>query len=49
MNDLFATLNHQVGQKDEAINHLDNLLEFNSCNYNVYYKILKVKGVELFD
>lgn len=46
---LLAQIYEKLGQKDKAIEHLENLLDFNSNNYLIYYDILKVKGVDLFD
>lgn len=47
--DIFGRLYAKKGFAEKAIDHYENLLQQNSCNYETYYKILNVKGVVLFD
>ena len=47
--ELTARLFAKMGFENKAIDHYENLLEFNSCNYETYYAILQTKGLKLFD
>jgi tetratricopeptide (TPR) repeat protein len=46
---LLAEINEKLGNKDQALEHLDELLQMNSQNYDTYYQVLRVKGIKLFN
>jgi hypothetical protein len=43
---VLARLYNAVGNKDKAVDHLEELLQLNSSNNKYYYEILKIRGIE---
>jgi tetratricopeptide (TPR) repeat protein len=45
-NEVLARLYNAVGNKDKAVDHLEELLQLNSSNNKYYYEFLKIRGIE---
>ena len=49
LEDFYGRLYHKLNDLQKAQEHYENLLQFNSANYETYYKLISLKGVQLFD
>jgi hypothetical protein len=47
--DFYGRLYQKTNDLQKAQDHYENLLQFNSANYETYYKLIGLKGVQLFD
>ena len=45
-NEMLARLYTLAGNKDKAVDHLEELLQLNSSNIRYYYEILRIRGIE---
>jgi hypothetical protein len=43
---MLARLYTLAGNKDKAVDHLEELLQLNSSNIRYYYEILRIRGIE---
>jgi tetratricopeptide (TPR) repeat protein len=49
LEETYGRLYQKTKKLDKATHHYENLLQLNSVNYETYYKLLSVKGVEVHD
>lgn len=47
--DFYGRLYQKINDLPKAEDHYETLLQLNSVNYETYYKLIEVKGVQLFD
>jgi len=49
LEEMFGSIYEKLETPKKAVEHYEKLLELNAVNYESYYKILRTKGVELWD
>jgi len=49
LEDALGRLHQKTNDLQKAQDHFENLLQLNSVNFETYYKLIQLKGVQLFD